>query len=167
MFFINTWLYIPLMLLTLHDLCTFSEQTMFYKNLGFIILIPFLQGLTKPKNQNNPISPQMNVLAPQHQLTIWINNLVFTASFTLCFLVYWKSDDFETNHRGWVSMKDQFTTYSKSSTLCFKLIVGHCMAIIFNMYQNRPWKESLTSNMYLTGWLILQLLLGYIAYFRQ
>ncbi len=94
MFFINTWLYIPLMLLTLHDLCTFSEQTMFYKNVAFIILIPFLQGLTKPLNRNTRATPQVNVLAPQHQLTIWLNNLIFSAAFALSFWYYWKSDDF-------------------------------------------------------------------------
>ena len=167
MFFINTWLYIPLMLLTLHDLCTFSEETMFYKNVAFIVLIPFFQGLTKPKSDNTGTPPQMNVLALQHQLTIWINNLIFSAASAISFWYYWHSDDYETNHRGWVSMKDQFTTESKSSTICFKVIVAHCLSVIFNIYQNRPWKESLSKNKVFTGWLILQVVLGYVAFFRQ
>lgn len=64
-------------------------------------------------------------------------------------------------------MKDQFTTKSKSSTICFKVIVAHCLAVIFNIYQNKPWKESLARNKSFTAWLILQLVLGYVVFFRQ
>lgn len=109
----------------------------------------------------------MNVLGLQHQLTIWISNFIYAIAFSICFFIYWNGSDFETNHRGWVSMKDKFTTYSKSSTLCFKLIVAHCLAVIFNMYQNKPWKQPLTNNVWLTFWLIFNLLVGYVAFFRQ
>lgn len=57
MFFVNTWLYIPLMLLTLHDLCTFSDEAMFYKNVAFTIPIPLFMGLTRPRKQNTALAP--------------------------------------------------------------------------------------------------------------
>ena len=141
MFFINTWLYIPLMLLTLHDLCTFSDATVFYKNAAFVIVIPIFQSMTRPTDSNTSKGPEMNILAGRHQLVIWINNLIFSIAFILCFKLYWSSDDFQINHRGWVSMTDNFTTYSKSSTLCFKLIIAHCLAVTINIYRGRPWKQ--------------------------
>lgn len=109
----------------------------------------------------------MNILAPRHQLIIWICNLTFTIGFAISFWLYWRSDDFEVIHRGWVTMDDQFTKKSKSSTLSFKVIVAHCIAVIFVVYQNRPWKEPLTKNIGLAVWLILNLMMGYIVFFHQ
>lgn len=70
-------------------------------------------------------------------------------------------------NRGWVSMKDNFTTYSKTTTLCFKLILGHCISINFNVYQGGPWKESMSGNVVLMLWTIVNVVMGYSIFFHQ
>jgi hypothetical protein len=82
----------------------------------------------------------MNVFSLPIQSKIWANVIIFSVGFCWCFEYYWRSDDVEVVNRGWVTMTDSFTTYSKTSTLCFKLIVAHCIAIIFNIYEGKPWK---------------------------
>jgi hypothetical protein len=149
------------------NLCTISDATMFYKNLAFIIPIPVLLGLCKPTTRNTSTSPQMNILAPRHQLIAWINNFIFTVAFIYSFEVYWNSPQYEPNHRGWVSMQQGFTIRSQSSTLCCLLIAAHCLAVIFNMYHRDPWKRSITDNIPLTFWLIFNLASLYVVFFHQ
>lgn len=167
MYFINTWLYIPLMLLMVHDLCSFSESTLLYKSLAFVVFVPIMFGLTKSSEKNTHLIPEMNILSKQHQINIWVNTLIFSLAFVLSFCYYWGSDERQYINRGWVSMKDNFTTYSKTTTLCFKLILGHCISINFNIYQNEPWKESMNKNVFLSFWTLINVVVAYCMFFHQ
>ena len=89
--FVSTWLYIPLSLLAMANLCSFSPSTMVYNNLAFIVPLPILASLSKPSDKNSPKVPIINILAPRHQLVMWVNNFIFTVSFICCFQIYWNS----------------------------------------------------------------------------
>ena len=91
MLFINNWLYIPLSLLTMANLSTFSNLTMVTNNVIFVIPLPTLLGLCRPTDKNTSTSPLMNILAPRHQLLVWGNNLLYSVSFLGSFLLFWKS----------------------------------------------------------------------------
>lgn len=93
MYFVNTWLYIPLMLLMVHDLCTFSESILLYKSVAFIVFIPVFMGLTRPSDRNTELIPEMNILSREHQLNIWVNTLIFSLGFVVSFYWYWSSED--------------------------------------------------------------------------
>lgn len=64
-------------------------------------------------------------------------------------------------------MTDSFTTYSKTSTLCFKLIVAHCIAIIFNIHTGKPWKQPINKNCSLFVWLVFNIVVGLVLYFNE
>jgi hypothetical protein len=164
--FINTWLYIPLTLLAMANLCTVSDATMLYKNLAFTIPLPILLGLCRPANHNTSRTPELNILAPKNQLIIWVNNFIFTLAFIYCFEIYWNSNEFQVNARGWVSMNNGFTTHSKSSTICFMLTVVQCQVINFVIYQRDPYKRPMSYNLPLTVWMAVNFVSIYVVFFR-
>ena len=165
--FVSTWLYIPLSLLAMANLCSFSPSTMVYNNLVFIVPLPILASLSRPSDKNSPKVPMLNILAPRHQLVMWVNNFIFTVAFICCFQIYWNSSEFQPNQRGWVSLSEGFTTYSDSSTICFILTFSHCLSIILNLLQRDPWKRSITDNLLLAIWLGLNILTIFFIFFHQ
>jgi len=164
--FINTWLYIPLTLLAMANLCTISDATMLYKNIAFTIPLPIVLGLCRPANLNTSSTPQVNILAPKHQIIIWVNNFIFTLAFIYCFEIYWNSNEYQVITRGWVSMRNGFTTQSKPSTICFMLTAVHCQVINFVIYQKEPYKRAMSDNLAMTAWMALNFLSLYVVYFK-
>lgn len=165
--FINNWLYIPLNLLAMANLSTFSSTTMISNNVVFVIPLPTLFALFKPTDNNTSTSPIMNIMAARHQIIMWGNNILYSLSFLCCFLLFWRSKEYEPNQRGWVTISNGFTMHSKSSTIFFILTASHSISIIVNVYRKEPWKKPLSSNVALTLWLLLCLPLILIGYFRQ
>jgi magnesium-transporting ATPase (P-type) len=94
MLFISNWLYIPLALLAMLDLCTFSKTTMLYNNMAFILPLPLLLGFCRSSSKNTSTTPVINILAPRHQLIMWVHNFIFTIAFICCFEIYWTSKEY-------------------------------------------------------------------------